>query len=72
MKKITARITMSVNVTDDVFDKIINKSKEDDNYYDDVEITDSLMELFKANGYIDEDYGDSYIPGPWIECFEEE
>ena len=64
MKKITARITMSVEIPDKMYEKIKGS--------DDYDVTGELMELFKANGYIDEDYGDSYIPGPWIEALEEE
>lgn len=64
MKKITARITMSVEIPDKMYEGIL---KSDGDY----EVTGELMELFKANGYIDEDYGDSYIPGPWIAEMEE-
>lgn len=61
MKKLTARITMSVEVPEEEYSKIIT----DDT--DDIEVTGELLELFKTKGYIDEDYGDSYIPGSWIE-----
>lgn len=61
MQKITARITMSVNVSDEEWNEIFG-----DNDGDDIDVTGDLLELFKRNGRIDEDYGDSYIPGSWI------
>ena len=71
MKKITARITMSIDVTDEEYKKILNEIKTDN--YDDFNLDNNdLLNLFIDSGYIDTDYGDSYIPGPWIEYFEEE
>lgn len=70
MKKITARITMSVNVTDEEYKEILNEIKTDD--YNDFNLDNNdLLNLFTDSGYIDRDYGDSYIPGPWIEALEE-
>ena len=71
MKKITARITMSVDVTDEEYKEILNEIKDDDGDDFNLDYND-LLNLFKDSGYIDEDYGDSYIPGPWIEALEEE
>ena len=61
MKKLTARITMSVTVTDEEYLRIVGDGNHD------VNVSGDLMELFKANGKVDEDYGDSYIPEPWID-----
>lgn len=64
MKKLTARITMSVMVTDEEYRRIVGDGNND------VTLSGDVLELFKANGKIDEDYGDSYIPEPWIEELE--
>ena len=61
MKKLVARITMSVTVTDEEYLRIVGDGNHD------VTLSGDVLELFKANGKIDEDYGDSYIPEPWIE-----
>ena len=67
MRKITARITMSVEVTDEEYAEIVRESSIP---YDDVNVSDTLLDIFEADGYIDREFGDSYIPGPWIENWE--
>lgn len=67
MTKITARITMSVELPEEEFDKIITA----ENKGEDVEVEGNLLWLFKHKGYIDEEFGDSYIPGPWAELLYE-
>ena len=68
MKTITARITMTVNVTDEEYEKILKKFE--DRY--DVDVNGDLLRTFKDKGFIDEVWGDSYIPGPWLEFYEYE
>lgn len=68
MKKITARITMSLEVTDEEYAEILRAASVGRVYgYDDVNVSDELLDKFEEKGSIDMEFGDSYIPGPWIE-----
>lgn len=63
MKRIYARITMALDVTDEEYEKVYKEYEE--NF--DVEVVDDLLKTFKEKGVVDENWGDSYIPGHWFE-----
>ena len=62
MKTIHARIGMSVKVTDEQFDEIMELSQK---YYDVDDFPEWLEEKFKTEGIMFD--AESYIPGPWLE-----
>lgn len=65
MKKIYARITMGLEVTDEEFKKIKKRVEE---YID---IDDELAERFIKQGRLRKN-GDSYIPEEWLYEFTDE
>lgn len=61
MKKLWARIGMSVDITDDeyyVIKTLLDGGLED-------EVREILLNLFKNKGYFN---GDSYMPGNWCDA----
>ena len=68
MKKVHARICVSVEVTEKEFEEIKKLATEDEMFYNDIDenqFPDWLKERFKTEGNMFD--GDTYIPGDWVE-----
>ena len=61
MKRLWARIGMSVDVTDDEYDEIKNLMEDGFEY----EAKEMVSELFRIRGYCN---GDSYMPGNYCDA----
>ena len=65
MKKIHARLSVEIEVTDEEFEEIVEEAKCPNEWYDDIPL--SLYEhlIVRAKPCYWDDCG--YIPGPWLE-----
>lgn len=68
MKKIWARISMTVEVTDEEYEKLRSAAEYTPGSYDDLDVPDWLLKKYAAEGKVDED---SYIPVTTFEYLEE-
>ncbi len=64
MKKVWARIGISMQIADELYDALKEQSVDEYGRYGDVELNEDTANLFFARGTVD---GDSYIPASSFE-----